>query len=295
MDIDPLVTAGLVNRAVRSGERDGTPTRTIMTQRTFAADQADLWDALTNADRIQRWFLPVSGTLEIGGRYQLEGNAAGVVESCTEPDSFSVTWEFGGSTSWLTVNLAPAADGTALDAAHEAPVDPDFWTQYGPGATGLGWDLAVAALGQHLATGEAFGPTAEADFCASAEGAVFLRSAATGWADAAVADGDDVEPARLAAKRSVTLYTPPSLYLVGVRNRSLGSDIREVGCQVVEHNAHHFQLTLESVHHELGCGLRPHLHRCAATRTRCRTSPPACAVRRRLRTWPTRNRRARQR
>ena len=45
----------------------------------------DLWDACTNAERIPRWFLPVSGELRDGGRYQLEGNAGGTIERCDPP------------------------------------------------------------------------------------------------------------------------------------------------------------------------------------------------------------------
>ena len=46
-----------------------------------------LWDACTNAERIPRWFLPVSGDLRLGGRYQLEGNAGGTIERCDPPRS----------------------------------------------------------------------------------------------------------------------------------------------------------------------------------------------------------------
>lgn len=42
----------------------------------------DLWDEVTNPDRIPHWFMPVSGDLEPGGRHQLEGNAGGVIEIC---------------------------------------------------------------------------------------------------------------------------------------------------------------------------------------------------------------------
>ena len=94
--------------------------------------------ALTNAGRIPRWFLPVSGNLRVGGRYQLEGNASGVVERCEEPESFAVTWEFGGALSWLEITLTPDGERTTLELAHEAPVDPERWAQYGPSAVGIG-------------------------------------------------------------------------------------------------------------------------------------------------------------
>src|SRR4051794_4539265 len=98
---DPVVAAGLVTREVRSGTRDGLPTKVAVARRTYGTDRADLWDALTNAERLPRWFLPISGDLEVGGRYQLEGNAGGVVERCDEPRAFAVTWEMGDRISWL--------------------------------------------------------------------------------------------------------------------------------------------------------------------------------------------------
>ena len=205
--IDPVRTAGLVTREVRSGARDGVPTRIAVARRTSPADQADLWSALTDAERIPRWFLPVTGELRVGGRYQTEGNAGGLVERCEEPESFAVTWEFGEQVSWLEVRLTPGDAGTTLELVHEAPVDPEFWRQFGPGAVGVGWDLALMGLGLHLQTGEAVDPSFGETFAVSPEGVDFVRQAATGWADAAVADGGEPGPAREAAERTVAFYT----------------------------------------------------------------------------------------
>ena len=44
-----------------------------------------MWDACTDPERIGRWFLPVSGDLRLGGRYQLEGNAGGEILRCEPP------------------------------------------------------------------------------------------------------------------------------------------------------------------------------------------------------------------
>ena len=204
-----MTTAGLVTREVRSGVRDGAPTKIAIARRIYPADQADLWDALTNADRIPRWFLPVSGDLRVGGRYQLEGNAGGVVERCKEPESFAVTWEFGGMLSWLEVTLTPAGERTALELAHEAYVDPDLWGQFGPGAVGVGWDLALMGLGRHIDSGASVDPELAVTFPASPEGAEFIRSAAADWAAAAIADGEEPGAARQAAARTATFYTTP--------------------------------------------------------------------------------------
>ncbi|TYP86544.1 SRPBCC family protein [Blastococcus xanthinilyticus] len=207
--IDPVTTAGLVTREVRTGSRDGAPTRIAVARRTYRGARTDLWSALTDPDRLPRWFLPVTGELREGGRYQTQGNAGGVVERCTEPESFAVTWEFGDQVSWLEIRLTPEGDGTTLELVHEAVVDPDFWAQFGPGAVGVGWDLALMGLGLHLDSGGAVDPAIAETFAVSPEGVEFVRHAAAGWADAAVADGDEAGPAREAAARTVSFYTVP--------------------------------------------------------------------------------------
>ncbi|PXX71108.1 uncharacterized protein YndB with AHSA1/START domain [Nocardia tenerifensis] len=204
---DPATVAGLVVREVRTGSRDGGPTRIAVARRTYATDQADLWDALTNAERIPRWFLPVSGELKVGGRYQAEGNAGGVVEECEEPRRFAVTWEMGPQVSWLAIGLSADGAGTVLELTHEMPVAPEFWDQYGPGAVGVGWDLALMALGLHLASGEQVDPEEGQAFPMTPEGTEFVRVAARDWAEAAIRDGDDADAARAAGQRTVEFYT----------------------------------------------------------------------------------------
>ena len=207
MTSDPPAAAGLATREVRSGFRNGTATKTVITRRVYDAGQAELWDALTNAERIPRWFLPGSGDLRVGGRYQTEGNAGGVVEHCQEPVSFQVTWEFGGTRSWLRVTLIPDGARTVLELAHEAPVTPELWGQFGPGATGVGWDLALRALGLHLANGAPVNPQEAAAFPLSPEGKDFIRAVAAGWTAAAVADGEEPGTAQRAGARTVAFYT----------------------------------------------------------------------------------------
>jgi uncharacterized protein YndB with AHSA1/START domain len=207
MLVDPVATAGLTIREVRSGAREGVATKVAIARRTYATDQTDLWDALTNADRIPRWFLPVSGNLAVGGRYQFQGNAGGVVERCDAPESFAVTWEMGPMVSWLQVTLHPAGDGTTLELAHEAPVDPELWGQFGPGAVGVGWDLALMGLGLHIDSGDPVDPAEGLAFATTPEGVAFVERSATGWADAAVGDGDEQAAAHEAAARTVAFYT----------------------------------------------------------------------------------------
>ena len=67
------------HRAVRTGSGgatgSGTVTRTVVVRRAFPAPIEDVWDACTTAERINRWLMPVTGDLRLGGKYQLEGNA----------------------------------------------------------------------------------------------------------------------------------------------------------------------------------------------------------------------------
>lgn len=207
MVTDPVDMAGLVAREVRAGARDGVPTKIAVARRTFPTDQADLWNALTDIERIPRWFLPIGGNLRIGGHYQLEDNADGVVERCEEPDRFAVTWEIGPQISWLEIILTPDGAGTRLELVHETHVDPDLWSQYGPGAVGVGWDLALRGLGLHLSSG-ATTDTAEGQaFPRTPRGKAFVRQAALGWADATVDESGDPTAAHAAAEQTIALYT----------------------------------------------------------------------------------------
>lgn len=207
MTFEPATSAGPETRTILTGNRDGLVTKIAVARRTYPTAQADLWDALTNPERIPRWFLPFSGEFKPGSRYQFEGNAGGVVEACEAPSRFAMTWEMQGMVSWIEVLLSADGDGTALELRHEAPFNEEFWAQFGPGAVGVGWDLALMGLGIHLQTGAAVDPAAAEAWTVGPEGISYVRAAATGWADAAVADGDDASSAHEAAERTVAFYT----------------------------------------------------------------------------------------
>src|SRR3954467_12124353 len=131
---------GAVQRRVETVQRDGRDARIAIARRTYDAAIDDVWDALTNPERIPRWFLPVTGELRVGGKYQLQGNAGGTVERCDPPNSFFATWEFGGEVSWIELRLTPEGDGTRFELEHIAHVDDTKWAEFGPGAVGVGWD-----------------------------------------------------------------------------------------------------------------------------------------------------------
>ncbi|WP_196259046.1 SRPBCC family protein [Pelagibacterium limicola] len=205
MHFDFATHLGAIERSVSNLERDGAPAKGVTLSRTYATTVEDLWDAVTNAERIPRWFLPINGDLKLGGKYQLEGNASGTITDCDAPTFFAATWEFGGGVSWIEVRIEAEGNGARLTLCHIAPVN-EFWDQYGPGAVGVGWDLGLVGLVYHLAgsTMEKFDETA---FATSEEGRAFIGGASDDWARAAIDAGDDAAAARKAAKATTAFYT----------------------------------------------------------------------------------------
>lgn len=194
----------LGRRVLEAGEA-----RVLTIARSYPTSLEDLWEACTDAERIPRWFLPISGDLNVGGRYQLEGNAGGTVERCDPPNSFAATWEFGGEISWIELRLtAEGPEQTRFELDHIAHVDDERWAQYGPGAVGIGWDLALLGLEWHFARGGAAFDQAEAQaWVGSSEGRAYLRASADAWREADAADGGDSAGAAERAERTFRFYS----------------------------------------------------------------------------------------
>ena len=210
MDFDFESHLGAVERLVSSLERDGHPARAVTLPRSYATTAENLWDAVTNAERISRWFLPISGDLEPGGRYQLDGNAGGLITACERLSHFALTWEFGGDVSWLDVRLSDDGAGRVrLTLTHTALLSP-HWGEYGPGAVGVGWEMSLMGLAIHL-THPNEPMTDEASFAASPDGTAFIAGSSEGWAEAAIAAGTSSDAARAAAKRTTAFYTGESV------------------------------------------------------------------------------------
>jgi uncharacterized protein YndB with AHSA1/START domain len=207
IDVKQQISA--VRRTVGSREVAAGVARVSTISQVYDTDAGDLWDAVTSAERIARWFLPISGDLRVGGHYQLEGNADGTVERCDPPSSFAATWEYGGEVSWIEVRLTPEGDGrTRFELEHLAHVDDERWAEYGPGATGVGWDLSLMGLLLHLTSdGAPVDPQAVMAWQASPDGRLFAAQSSDAWCAANIAAGEDESTARAAADRTTTFYT----------------------------------------------------------------------------------------
>jgi uncharacterized protein YndB with AHSA1/START domain len=186
--------------------------RTVSLERDFDAPVEEVWDAVTNPDRIGRWFLPISGDYRVGGRYQLEGNAGGQILECDRPNHLKVTWVYGPmpsdvDISEVVVRLSAIGDGaTRLRLEHAAVVPEDRWQEYGPGAVGVGWDGAMLGLTLHLRTGSTVeDPEA---WQVSDEGRSFNTRSSEAWGAANRAAGADAEVAARGVRNSTAFYVP---------------------------------------------------------------------------------------
>jgi uncharacterized protein YndB with AHSA1/START domain len=206
--IDVTQQVNAVQRKVGTRVLAAGEARTVTISRTYGAAIEDVWDACTNAERIPRWFLPVSGDLRPGGHYQLEGNAGGTIERCDPPKSFSATWEYGGEVSWIEVRLtAQASGGTRLEIEHIAQVGDERWAEFGPGAVGIGWDMVVLGLSLHLCGRPAVDAQDSAAWATSEEGKRFMRLSGDRWCEAHIASGGGEAEARGMAGRTIAAYT----------------------------------------------------------------------------------------
>ncbi len=197
-------------RKVHSRTHDGQSARVVTLVRDYATTADDLWHALTDPQRLARWFLPLTGELKPGGRYQLEGNAGGVIERCEPPATLQLTWEFGDNVSWVIVRLAGSGETTTLTLEHIMPVDEGsqaHWDKYGPGATGVGWELGLLTLGIHFSSkGSAIDVAEYESWMVSDDGKAFAKHCAASWGDAHSASGADAAEARAMAARTGAFY-----------------------------------------------------------------------------------------
>ncbi len=137
----------------------------------------------------------------------MRGNASGQITACEPPSRLAITWEFAGQVSWVHVGLTKLSDdGTRLQLEHIAHVPDEFWSRYGPGAVGVGWDLTIMGLGRHLSTGSSANPIEAGSWLASEQGKDFVRRTSNEWCQAFVSAGANESDAVGAANRTTAFY-----------------------------------------------------------------------------------------
>jgi uncharacterized protein YndB with AHSA1/START domain len=186
--MDIATQLGAIDRQVTRRQGPDGEEVAVRIRRTYDAPIADVWDALTDPDRMQRWFLPVSGDLRPGGTFQLEGNAGGEILRCEPPHLLAVT--FGGPTSVVEVRLSPEGeDRTTLELEHTVPIE---IAQSGGGAlfVGPGWDGGFVALDLYLRGEISDDPVAAAS---SPDGQELSRQSVDSWLAVVRASGTATE------------------------------------------------------------------------------------------------------
>jgi hypothetical protein len=135
-------------------------------------------------------------------------NAGGTIERCDPPRSFAATWEFGDETTWIEVRLSEQPGGRIrFELEHVAHVADERWAQFGPGAVGVGWDLALVGLARHMSGAEPMDPQQGAAWAGSDEGREFISLSSEQWRQASVTAGTPAAEAQAAAARTTAFYT----------------------------------------------------------------------------------------
>jgi uncharacterized protein YndB with AHSA1/START domain len=205
IDVDHQIKA--VQRTVGARTINAAHAHVVTFSQSYDTDPADLWDAVTDIERIPRWFLPISGDLKLGGSYQLEGQANGTVLTCDPPKNFTATWEYGGNVSWIDVSINGDGPGRArLTVEHIIGADDEIWREFGPGAVGMGWDSMLLGLAIHLGTGESIDPAFGQQWIGTGDGRRFLMLSGEAWHGANIDSGADPAAARASTDRCVKAY-----------------------------------------------------------------------------------------
>lgn len=93
--------------------RSADGTGVVRIEDHYYADIDDLWSALTDPDRVARWFGQVDGDLRLGGTFRLDlgpdGDRDGRIEACERPDRLLVILRETAE-SWQKGQGAPPFD-----------------------------------------------------------------------------------------------------------------------------------------------------------------------------------------
>jgi len=137
-----MTTPTPLGTVTRRGERFD-----LSFERTYATTPEDVWDAVTDRDRLARWMAPYRGELRLGGRWEALNSDGtvfswGVVTACEPPRSYTTTWEYEGEDqSVVTVAVEEHPEGARLTLVHAGVVDQGY---------GAGWQAYLEQLDDAL-------------------------------------------------------------------------------------------------------------------------------------------------
>ena len=138
----------------------GTITRSgddaeVVFDRVYDTDAADLWETLTDPERLARWFARVDGDLREGGRFTIHFDDDDVPEcritSCDAPRGYRWEWSHATHTSLVTVAVEPAGEGARLHLTHTR------LSSSSAAGYAAGWDVYLRRLDELVAGREVQG------------------------------------------------------------------------------------------------------------------------------------------
>jgi uncharacterized protein YndB with AHSA1/START domain len=174
----------------------------VLMDRRYPSSAAEVWEALTEPDRIRRWMMPISGDLRVGGSFQLEGNAGGEILRCERPNLLRVT--FGDPSSLVEVRLAEDGADTVLTLEHTVPKAMAGGVA-GALYVGPGWDGALLGLSLYLDGRVSGDPVAAAS---SPEAQEFSAESVAAWVGVLEATGADAGTIAGARQAAMAQFAP---------------------------------------------------------------------------------------
>ena len=106
----------LLHRRIPAGDA-----RVAVFRRTYDAPIEDVWDACTDPDRLRRWYVPVTGDLRVGGRFEQAMMGGGEILACDAPRFLRLS--LGGGADEIELRLSEAGDGaTLLELQHATTI-----------------------------------------------------------------------------------------------------------------------------------------------------------------------------
>jgi len=144
----------LMERAIGHRTIGAGDAHSAIMRRVYSTSIDELWSAITDPERINRFFLPVSGDLREGGNFSIEMNADGEILKCDAPKLLRVTWSYQGATpDEVEIRLTEVEGGTQLELEHASVRDTFVASDPKTGnyGVGAGWELPLLYLGKYLA------------------------------------------------------------------------------------------------------------------------------------------------
>lgn len=219
--IDPQAQVDAVRRHVKNN----ASTHVVVLQRTYTNRAEEVWAAVTDPEHLADWFIRPEGDLRTGGHYRLPAmGVEGTLEYIDHVRALQMSWESNAEQSLLAVAVTQGEAGTTVTLRHTL-ADNEHWKTYGPAATGIGWDGALAALDLHLSGNEGRTRSLLEDFDGSAAAQDLMRASAQAWKEAQVASDVAEDVAEQAARRALEFYGASARPLdpAGEQNREAAS------------------------------------------------------------------------